>query len=68
MADTGGQQWRYSAELPTDRSELAKAWQLLETYSHIPPDQVEAHVRGVVSRGKFMKIRATVLIGFATAR
>jgi hypothetical protein len=44
-----GQHWRYDAALPADRSELAKAFKLLETYSHIPADQVEDHVKRVVS-------------------
>ena len=41
--------WRYQKDLPEDMTKLAKAWKLLESYSGIPPDQIEAHVMEVVS-------------------
>jgi SAM-dependent methyltransferase len=41
---------RYQRELPDDRSNFAEAWKLLEAYSHIPPDEIDAHVIAVVSR------------------
>ncbi len=40
---------RYQPDPPADKAKLAKAWKLLEEYSGIPPDQIEAHVRAVVS-------------------
>ncbi|CAG8195048.1 unnamed protein product [Penicillium salamii] len=36
----------YDEELPTDR---AQTWTLLETYSKIPPDQIETHLKDIVS-------------------
>lgn len=41
--------WRYRQELPADKTNLAKAWELLESYSGIPPDEIDAHVIAVVS-------------------
>ena len=41
--------WRYQKELPVDRTNLAKAWKLFESYSGIPPDEIESHVTEVVS-------------------
>ncbi|OAA57464.1 hypothetical protein SPI_07123 [Niveomyces insectorum RCEF 264] len=35
---------RYQEELPADRD---KAWKLLQTYSHIPADEIEPHLRAV---------------------
>lgn len=40
---------RYQKDLPEDRTNFAKAWKLLEVYSHIPPDEIDAHVIAVVS-------------------
>jgi hypothetical protein len=40
---------RYQKDLPEDRTNFAKAWKLLEDYSHIPPDEIDAHVIAVVS-------------------
>jgi len=42
-------EWRFQKELPTDRTNLAKAWKLLESYSGVPPDEIEAHVTDIVS-------------------
>ena len=39
---------RYQKELPEDRTELARAWKLLEEYSGVPPDQIDEHVIEVV--------------------
>jgi hypothetical protein len=36
----------YTEELPPDN---AKAWKLLESYSKIPHNEVEAHLRAMVS-------------------
>ncbi|KAJ9157286.1 S-adenosyl-L-methionine-dependent methyltransferase [Pleurostoma richardsiae] len=36
--------WRYAKELPADKTNLAKAWKLLETYSGIPSSEIETHV------------------------
>ncbi|KAH8809369.1 methyltransferase domain-containing protein [Xylogone sp. PMI_703] len=41
----------YQEELPADR---AKTWSLLESYSKIPPDEIESHLRAV--REKAWKI------------
>jgi len=38
---------RYQKDLPEDRTNFAKAWKLLEDYSHIPPDEIDAHVIAV---------------------
>lgn len=40
---------RYQKDLPEDRSNFVKAWKLLEDYSHIPPDEIDAHVIAIVS-------------------
>jgi len=40
---------RYSKEFPADKTHLAKAWKLLESYSGIPPAEIEAHVMAIVS-------------------
>jgi hypothetical protein len=40
---------RYQKDLPDDRTNFAKAWKLLEEYSHIPPEDIDAHVIAVVS-------------------
>ena len=44
---------RFSKELPDDRASLAKAWKLLESYSGIPPDEIEKHVTEIVSSATF---------------
>jgi len=36
----------YPQELPADRE---RVWNLLQTYSKIPPDEIEKHVRDIVS-------------------
>ncbi|KAH6611749.1 hypothetical protein B0J18DRAFT_375651 [Chaetomium sp. MPI-SDFR-AT-0129] len=41
--------WRYLDDLPADKSGLAKAWTVLERYSGIPPDEIEAHVKAIVT-------------------
>jgi hypothetical protein len=41
---------RYQKDLPADRTNFANAWKLLESYSHIPPSEIDAHVIAVVSR------------------
>jgi hypothetical protein len=41
---------RFQKDLPVDRTNFAKAWKLLEAYSHIPPDEIDAHVIAIVSR------------------
>jgi hypothetical protein len=41
---------RYQKDLPADRTNFANAWKLLESYSHIPPSEIDAHVITVVSR------------------
>ena len=41
---------RYQKDLPVDRTNFAKAWKLLEAYSHIPSDEIDAHVIAIVSR------------------
>ena len=35
----------YTADLPAD---TAKAWHLLKTYSNIPEEEIEPHVRAMV--------------------
>lgn len=40
--------WRFEKELPADRTKLAKAWKLLESYSGIPPDEIEDHLVAIV--------------------
>jgi hypothetical protein len=51
MAQPGDQLgvWRYTKDLPEDRTNFAKAWKLFETYSKIPPEEIDAHVAAVVS-------------------
>jgi len=51
MTDAGGQQetWRYQKELPADRTGLAEAWKLLESYSGIPYGKIDEHVATIVS-------------------
>ncbi len=39
----------YQKDLPDDRTNFAKAWKLLEEYSHVPPEDIDAHVIVVVS-------------------
>ena len=43
-----GQAWRYTKELPADRTEFAKAWKLFEDYSGIPPAEIDTHVSTIV--------------------
>ncbi|KAE8445739.1 hypothetical protein EG329_012918 [Mollisiaceae sp. DMI_Dod_QoI] len=38
---------RYQKDLPVDRTNFTKAWKLLETYSKIPADEIDAHVLAV---------------------
>ncbi len=40
---------RYQKDLPVDRTNFTKAWKLLETYSKIPADEIDAHVLAIVS-------------------
>ncbi len=40
--------WRYQKELPEDATKLQKAWKLLESYSGIPRNEIDAHVIEVV--------------------
>jgi len=51
MTEAGNQEdpYRYSKELPADRTNLAQAWKLLESYSKIPASEIDAHVSKVVS-------------------
>jgi hypothetical protein len=51
MTQPGDQQgaWRYTKDLPEDRTNFAKAWKLFETYSKIPPEEIDVHVATVVS-------------------
>jgi hypothetical protein len=53
-------EWRYSNALPGDKTILAKAWKLLESYSGIPPDEIEEHVSSIVCI-KFSSERSYVL-------
>ena len=46
MADDADRRFRYQAELPED---FSKARKLLESYSGIPPEEVEDHLRATVS-------------------
>jgi len=39
---------RYQHDLP-DWEHIAKAWNLLENYSGIPPDGIEPHLRTIVT-------------------
>jgi hypothetical protein len=41
--------WRYQEDLPQGNTQITKAWKLLESYSGIEPDKIEAHVTAVVS-------------------
>ena len=38
---------RYQHELP-EWERISKAWNLLEKYSGIPPEQIEPHLRAIV--------------------
>lgn len=40
---------RYIEEFPTDGPSWTAAFKVLESYSGIPKDQIEAHVREIVS-------------------
>ncbi|KUJ10089.1 uncharacterized protein LY89DRAFT_597057 [Mollisia scopiformis] len=40
---------RYTKELPTDRTNYLQAWKLLESYSKIPADKIDAHVTEIVT-------------------
>ncbi len=39
---------RFQPDPPPDKEQLHRAWKLLQGYSHIPEDQVEAHVKAIV--------------------
>jgi len=56
---TDYREWRYREDFPADKANLEKAWKLLETYSGVSHDQVEDHVRLVVSRAHHQLPRIT---------
>ncbi|KAF8847818.1 hypothetical protein BDZ45DRAFT_606858 [Acephala macrosclerotiorum] len=41
--------WRYQKDLPADRTDFKPAWELLETYSKILADVIDAHVAVIVT-------------------
>lgn len=42
------EEWRYQESLPDERNQLEHVFRLLETYSGIPHDEIEEHVRVLV--------------------
>lgn len=46
--DTYKEKWRDELDFPEDRTNIAPALALLETYSGIPPDEITPHVLAVV--------------------
>ncbi|KAK3385822.1 hypothetical protein B0H63DRAFT_449824 [Podospora didyma] len=64
---------RFLVDPPADKIKLAKVWKLLESYSGIPPDEIEEHLRhvrakawaifpyGCIGRWRFLDLYITAL-------